>query len=86
MEVKSLYYIVRKVIVPKYPWIDDVVWTKSYYDGYENYTLEIWPKEGFRESEFYVDVLESVIEDEMKSLFKMLNPLEYQRFDDVVIL
>lgn len=83
--VKSLYYIVRKVIVPKYPWIDDVVWTQSYYDGAENYTLEITPKEGFRESEVYVDKYETEIEDEMKSLFKMLNPLEYQRFDRVVI-
>lgn len=86
MEIKSLYYIVRKVIVPKYPWIDDVVWTQSYYDGYENYTLEITPKEGFRESEVYVDKYETEIENEMKSLFKMLNPLEYQRFDRVVIL
>jgi len=86
MNVKSLYYIVRKVIEPKYPWIDDFTWTQFYDGGYEYYSLEIIPKKEFQEASIFVDRYEVEIEDEMKSLFNMLGPEGHQKFHKVYIL
>ena len=86
MNVKSLYYIVRKVIEPMYPWIDDFTWSQFYDGGYEYYSLEITPKKGFKEASIFWDRYEVEIEDEMKSLFKMLGPEGYQKFNRVYIL
>lgn len=78
--------MVRKVIEPKYPWIDDFVWTQFFHDGYEYYSLEITPKEGFRKNNIFVDKYEVEIEKQMSSLFVMLGPEEHQKFYKVDIL
>ena len=86
MYIKLLYHIVRKVIEPKYPWIDDFVWTQFFHAGFEYYSLEITPKEEFRKSEIFVDKYKTQIENEMKSLFAMLGPEAHQKFYKVDIL
>lgn len=86
MNVKSLYHIVRKVIVPQYPWIDDFTWTQFFDGGYEYYSLEITPKKRFSGVGNWVDRYEAKIEEEMKSLFNMLGPEGYQKFYKVYIL
>lgn len=86
MNIKSLYHIIRKVIEPQYPWIDDFVWTQFYDGGYEYYILEITPKEGVKKADIFVDKYETQIGNEMKSLFDMLGPERYQKFYKVTIL
>ena len=87
MDVKHLYYLGRKVIQKKYPWIDDLIFYHRYdnEDTIEYWSLEIWPKPGFREKEVFLDKYEAEIENEMKSLFSMLGPKSYEQFDKVTI-
>ena len=86
MNIKLLYHVVRKVIEPKYPWIDDFVWTQFFDDGYEYYSLEITPEEGFIKDKIFIDRYEVEIENQMKSLFEMLGPESHQKFYKVNIL
>lgn len=86
MNVKDLYNVVEKLIMRKYPWIVDFEWNTYYYnDGINYWILEIFPSKEFRDKEIFMDKYEVEIEDEMKSLFKMLGPNSNEIFDRVFI-
>lgn len=84
--VKSLYTVVRKVILPKYPWIKDFVWTSHYSEGTNYYSLELTV-----DNDFFVKNPDSLsiyndLVDDTKMLFNLLGPDKDMKFDDVVIL
>ena len=83
--IESLNNIVNKLILPKYPWIDRYEWRVFSMDGYDYYSLWINPVEGFKDSVIFLDKYEVEVEDEMKSLFAMLNPEPNQKFNRVEI-
>ena len=85
MSIKNLYQIVKRLILPKFPWITDFVWSSFYLDGITYWTLEITPSKEFEESEVFMDGHEVAVEDEMKSLFSMMGPEPNQKFDRVNI-
>lgn len=87
MDIDNLYYIGRKIIQRKYPWIDDLIFTHRYDDDTEDHlwSLEIFANKDFKEQEVFLDKHEVEIETEMKSLFNMIGPKDYEKFDRVTI-
>jgi hypothetical protein len=85
MWIKNLYQIVERLILPRFPWITDFVWSTHYHDGITYWTLEITPSKEFVDSEVFMDRHEVAVEDEMKSLFSMMGPEPNQMFDRVII-
>lgn len=84
MNIKTLYYIVRKVIQPSFPWIDDFVWNTWYSEGFTYYTLEITPVKDFpyeREK-----IFKELVEDEMRPIFKAMGPESNEIFYGVWIV
>jgi hypothetical protein len=79
--IDLLYNVVRKVIVPKYPWIKDIVWTSNYFGGSKYYSLELTVSDDFyfKQTGFSYDKLY----DEVKMLFRLIGPDENEFFDDV---
>jgi hypothetical protein len=77
----KLYLVIRRVILPKYPWIKDFVWTSNYYGGSKYYSLELTVSEDFyyKQTGFSYDKLY----DEVKMLFRLIGPDENELFDDV---
>lgn len=84
MNIKTLYYIVRKVIQPSFPWIDDFVWNTWYSEGFTYYTLEITPAKDFpyEREKFYKEL----VEDEMRPIFKAMGPESNEIFYGVWIV
>ena len=84
MNIKTLYYIVRKVIQPSFPWIDDFVWNTWYSEGFTYYTLEITPVKDFpyEREKFYKEL----VEDEMHPIFKAMGPESNEIFYGVWIV
>ena len=87
MNLEILNTITEKLLKPKYPWIEKFEWV--IWDGEEgrvNYRLEIkaaasiW-KKGILEIIQY----ETKVEEDMKSLFKMLSPEPNEKFGSVSI-
>ena len=86
MNVDNLYYIIRKIVQKKYPWINDVVITHRYDDEDRFlYGVEIHADRKFKEQEIFMDRYEVEIEDELKSAFEMMGPERWERFDRVTI-
>lgn len=87
MDIDNLYYIGRKIIQRKYPWIDDIIYIHRYDDnnGDHLWSMEIFAKEEFKKKEVFLDKYEVEIETEMKSLFNMIGPKDYEKFDRVTI-
>ena len=84
MNIKTLYYIVRKVIQPSFPWIYDFVWNTWYSEGFTYYTLEITPVKDFpyeREK-----IFKELVEDEMRPIFKAMGPESNEIFYGVWIV
>lgn len=86
MNVKSLYSVVEKIIVPKYPWINGYVWTSYHSGGFTYYSLEVTVDQDFYLYRTDTTDLHRKLYYEVKSLFKMLGPDMSDSFDDVVIL
>ena len=83
MNIDTLYYIVRKVIKPRFPWIDDFVWNTLIIDGWTYYSLEITPVKDFPyERKRYVQEL---VADEMYPLFLAMGPERHEIFNGVVV-
>jgi len=83
MNIKSLNNVTRKILLPKFPWIEDFEWKFFTYDGYNYYTLEVIPEMEFTKSQIFMDRFEVEIEDEIKSLFQMLAPATNEKFNRV---
>jgi hypothetical protein len=83
METRVLYGLIRKIIMPKYPWIDDFVWTTRFYAGSQYYNLEIWvdPKSYGN----LPDRVERDIQEDVTTLFRSVGPPSGVYFDDVTI-
>jgi hypothetical protein len=79
--IDLLYNVVRRVIVPKYPWIKDFVWTSTYFGGSQYYSLELKVSDDFyfKQTGFSYDKLY----DEVKMLFRLIGPDDGVFFDDV---
>lgn len=86
MDIKKLYYIVKKLILPKFPWIEDFVWLQFYSEGVEYYSLEITANKEFAEQQVFMNKHEVEVEEEMKSLFNMLGPDNHQKFYKAYII
>jgi hypothetical protein len=69
--------------MPKYPWIDDFVWTTRFYAGTQYYGLEVYV-----DREYYKNLPDSVeldIQKDVTTLFKSVGPPPGVYFDDVTI-
>ena len=84
MKIDTLYYVVRKVILPSFPWIHDFVWNTWYSEGWTYYTLEITPIKDFPYER--IKFVKELVEDEMYSIFKVMGPESNEVFNGVVIV
>ena len=83
--IDTLYKVVRKVIVPHYPWIKDVVWTSNYYGGTRYYALELIVDNDFYSKYSDTSHMYHKLFNDCKMLFRMTGPEENEFFDDVTI-
>ena len=83
--INRLYHVIRKVIVPQYPWIKDFVWTSIRFGGDEQYySLELTVDNDF----YYGQAADTKdihkkLYNEVRMLFKLVGPDEDVFFDDI---
>ena len=83
--IDTLNKVVRKVIVPQYPWIKDFVWKTNYYAGTKYYTLELVMDKDFYLNTPYSDETYSKLFNDSKMLFRIVGPEENEFFDDITV-
>lgn len=84
--VDTLYKVVRKVIVPKYPWINDFVWTYHSSGGRKYYSLEVTVDYDLYMYRADTREMYDKLYKDTKMLFKLIGPDDDKIFDDVVIV
>jgi hypothetical protein len=86
MDIDRFYLVVRKVLEKKYPWINDIVVTHDYDDdGRHLFGLEVHVDKKFRDSEVFMDKHEVDVEDDVKSMFDMMGPEKWEKFNRVTL-
>jgi hypothetical protein len=83
--IDTLYKVVRKVIVPQYPWIKDFVWTSNYYGGTRYYALELIVDKDFYLNHPDASHIYHKLFNDTRMLFRMVGAEENEFFDDVTI-
>lgn len=84
METRVLYTLIRKIIMPKYPWIEDFVWTSRYYAGSQYYNLDVYvDRKSYKN---LPDRVQRDIQEDVITLFRSVGPPSGVYFDDVTIL
>ena len=82
MKSEILDNIVHKIILPKYPWIEEFKWHKNYSsDSGKNYwTLELWQTPDLDVTDEQMNKLRIEVMKDMASLFKMLGLPKTEEF------
>lgn len=83
MEMKVLYRLIDKIIIPKYPWIEDFVWVSRYYAGTQYYDLEVYV-----DPKTYPELPDNEstkLEKDLISLFRAVGPPAGVFFGGVII-
>ena len=83
--IDTLNKVVRKVIVPQYPWIKDFVWTSVYYAGAKYYALELIVDNDFYLNHPDASHIYHKLFNDTKMLFRMVGAEQNEFFDDVII-
>jgi hypothetical protein len=82
--INSLYKVIRKVIVPQYPWIKDFVWTSTFYAGFEYYSLELTVDNDFYYGQLAdTQLTHKKLYDDVNMLFRLVGPDDGVFFDDI---
>jgi hypothetical protein len=85
--IDSLYKAFRKLILPKYPWIEDIVWTSKYHGGGQQYfRLEVYPYKEWIKNSSYSETETALyeLEQESMTLFRMIRHEPNQFFDGAI--
>lgn len=87
MQEEKLNNIIRKIIVPRYPWIDSFRWYKNYSnDNASNYwTLILRQSADLKVSDEEMNSKRLEIKREVNSLFNMLGLPEKEKFFTVLV-
>lgn len=85
---KTLKKVIDSIIIPKYPWISSYeISSEMSYDGNRYYSVTIIPTDEFYKTHkgWSVNPYRIKLQEEIKSLFKMIGPGEDQFFDSLDI-
>ena len=87
MDMDKFQHVVSKLLRKKYPWINDIIVTHDYddEDGRHLYGLEVHADRDFVKSEVFMDKHEAEVETDAKSMFDMMGPNWWEKFDRVRI-
>jgi hypothetical protein len=79
--------IVSRIILPKFPWIEDFKWYKNYSrDSNKNYwSLKVIPASDLSVPDAIMNTMRMDVYKEMNSLFKMLGLPENEQFHTVIV-
>lgn len=82
MDTMILYNVIRKLIVPKYDWIDSFEWRKEhdFETGVNIWSLFITPNSDFDVDPIDASKIRQEINDDVSAIFAMLNPTNKDQF------